>query len=447
MSYSSALYFRRISQLMRNNKGVEIEEIQKGSIADMAGLLAGDRLIAINGNEVRDEIDMMFYGNEPKLKFLIKRGNKRLIFNADISDSSHKLGIVLKPFKIKTCRNNCIFCFVAQLPKGLRRPLYVRDEDYRMSFLYGNYITMTNLSDADKKRIVEQRLSPIYISVHSTNTEIRNKLLGNPHATDIMKEIKFMASHKVIMHTQIVLCPGYNDGKDLEKTITDLYKYYPYVASIAVVPVGLTAHRKKALVPVEKDDATNAIEIIQKLQGRFKRKHGDNIVYASDELYIKAGISFPSIEHYGEFPQIENGVGMVPMFLHQAKKIKSPHVSKKKMFVTFTGTSFYPYLLRFINKLIKDGVGIEAVPVENTFFGQSVTVTGLLTGRDVIKTLSGIIKKDDVLLVPDVVMREGDDVFLDDVSRQDIEDVLGIKTVVIESTPKGLVDAIMAYSS
>ncbi|GER93910.1 DUF512 domain-containing protein [hot springs metagenome] len=447
---------------MRNNRGVEIEEIQRGSIAERVGLLAGDRLIAINGREVRDEIDLMFYGNEPELKFLIKRGNKKLFINTNTFDLQHSaitdvpqksqifgentlhqsLGIVLKPFKIKTCRNNCIFCFVAQLPRGLRRTLYVRDEDYRMSFLYGNYITMTNLSDADKKRIVEQRLSPIYISVHSTNTEIRNRLIGNPHASDIIKEIKFMASHKIIMHAQIVLCPGYNDGKDLEKTITDLYKYYPYVASIAVVPVGLTSHRKKALVPVGKDDAYRAIEIIQKLQGRFKRKHGDNIVYASDELYIKAGISFPPLEHYGELPQIENGVGMVPMFIHQAKRIKSPHVSKKKMFVTFTGTSFYPYLSRFINKLVRDGIGIEAVPVENTFFGQSVTVTGLLTGRDIIKTLSGIVKKDDVLLIPDVVMREGDEVLLDDVSAQDIEDVLGIKAVVIESTPKGLVDAI-----
>jgi putative radical SAM enzyme (TIGR03279 family) len=311
-----------------------------------------------------------------------------------------------------------------------------------MSFLYGNYITMTNLSDADKKRIVEQRLSPLYISVHSTNAEIRNKLIGNPHASDILKEIKFLASHKIRMHTQIVLCPGYNDGKSLEKTITDLYKYYPYVSSIAVVPVGITAHRKKALRPVEKDDAVKAIGTIQKLQARFKRKHGDNIVYAADELYIKAEIQFPPLEHYGELPQIENGVGMVPAFLHQARRIKAPRASKKKMFITFTGASFYPYLLKLINKLIKDGIGIEAVSVENAFFGPSVTVTGLLTGRDVIKSLSGIVKKDDVLLIPDVVMREGDEVFLDDISRQDIEDVLGVKAVVIESTPKGLVDAI-----
>ncbi|MCL5061795.1 MAG: DUF512 domain-containing protein [Nitrospirae bacterium] len=433
---------------MKNNCGIEIEEIQKGSLAEKAGLCIGDRLVAMNGHAVRDDIDLMFYSNEPKLELLVLRNKEKATINADIDETARSgLGIVLKPFKIKTCRNNCIFCFVAQLPRGLRRPLYVKDEDYRMSFLYGNYITMTNLSDADKKRIVEQRLSPLYISVHSTNTEIRNKLIGNPHASDIMREIKFLASHKIRMHTQIVLCPGYNDGKNLEKTITDLYKYYPYVASIAVVPVGITAYRKKAIRPVEKDDAVNAVVSVQKLQARFKRKHGDNIVYAADELYIKAEMQFPPLEHYGELPQIENGVGMVPLFLNQARKIKAPRTSRKRMFVTFTGVSFYPYLSKFIDKLIRDGIGIEAIPVGNTFFGKSVTVTGLLTGRDVIKSLSGIVKKDDVLLIPDVVMREGDEVFLDDVSRQDIEDVLGVKAVVIESTPRGLVDAIMAHSS
>lgn len=438
---------------MKNNCGIEIEEIQKGSIAEKSGLRTGDRLVAINGHAVRDDIDLMFYGNEPRLKLLIKRDGKRQLIDVDISSlqpsalsPQPSLGIVLKPFKVKTCRNNCIFCFVAQLPRGLRRPLYVKDEDYRMSFLYGNYITMTNLSDADKKRIVEQRLSPLYISVHSTNTEIRNKLIGNPNAADILKEIKFLASNKIRMHTQTVLCPNYNDGKNLEKTITDLYKFYPYVSSIAVVPVGITAHRKKVIKPVEKDDAVNAIDTVQKLQSRFKRKHGDNIVYAADELYIKAGMPFPPLEHYGELPQIENGVGMVPLFLNQSRKIKAPRISKERMFVTFTGVSFYPYLSKFIDKLIREGIGIEAMPVENAFFGKGVTVTGLLTGRDVIKSLSGIVKKDDVLLIPDVVMREGDEVFLDDVSRQDIEDVLGVKAVVIESTPRGLVDAISELS-
>lgn len=431
---------------MKNNCGVEIEEIQKGSIAEMTGLQPGDLLVSINGYEVRDSIDLMYYSNEPELRFFIKRGSKTLLIDENVPTTDYNLGIVLKPFKIKTCKNNCAFCFVAQLPKGLRKTLYVKDEDYRMSFLYGNYITMTNLSDADKNRIVQQRLSPLYISVHCTDLEIRNKLIGNPNATDILKEIKFLASNKIKMHVQIVLCPGYNDGKNLKKTIADLCKFYPYISSIAVVPVGITAHRKKAMKPVDKEDAINAIEIIHKFQSRFKRKYGEYLVYASDELYIKAQMQFPPFDTYGEFPQIENGVGMVPLFIHQARRIKVPQLSGKKRFITFTGSSFYPYLSKFIDRLRKGGIEINAIPVENTFFGRSVTVAGLLTGRDVMRSLSEVIIKGDILIIPDVVMRETDEVFLDDVSKKDVEDVLGIKAVIVESTPKGIVNAISQFS-
>lgn len=431
---------------MKNNCGVEIEEIQKGSIAEKAGLQPGDILISINGHEIRDAIDLMYYSNEPELKFFIKRDKKMLFIDGDVLTPDYNHGIVLKPLKIKRCKNNCVFCFVTQLPKGLRKTLYVKDEDYRMSFLYGNYITMTNLSDADKNRIIQQRLSPLYISVHSTDSEIRNKLIGNPNAADIVKEIKFLASSKIKMHAQIVICPGYNDGKNLEKTIADLCRFYPYVSSTAVVPVGITAHRKKPIKPVDKEDAINAIEIVHKFQSRFKRKYGEYLVYASDELYIKAQMQFPPLDNYEELLQIENGVGMVPLFIHQARRIKIPQSSEKKRFVTFTGTSFYPYLSKFIDRLLKSGIEISAVPVENTFFGRSVTVAGLLTGRDVMKSLSEVIKKGDILIIPDVVMREGDEVFLDDVSRQDVEDVLGVKAVIVESTSKGIVDAISELS-
>lgn len=430
----------------KNNNGTEIEGIHKGSIAGKAGLLPGDRLLKVNGHAIRDVIDLLFFGNEQDMKFLVRRGDRKIDVKASFDESSPAgLGVMLKPFRIKTCGNNCVFCFVSQLPKGLRKTLYLKDEDYRMSFLYGSYVTMTNLSEQDKKRIITQRLSPLYISVHSTDTAIRNKLIGRPNAGDIMKELKFLAGNKIRMHTQIVLCPGYNDGKDLSKTIADLYRFYPYVMSIAVVPVGLTAHRKKALRPVEKEDALSALETITKFQARFRKKHGEHIVYAADEMYIKAGLPLPPLEHYDDLPQIENGVGLVPLFTHQAKKIKLPQIPdklKKKRFVTFTGVSFYPYLSKFTDKLKKGGFDIETVAVENSFFGKSVTVTGLLTGRDVLKALSGVIKKEDILLIPDIVMREGDEVFLDDVSKKDVEDILGVKAIVIESTPQGIVEAI-----
>lgn len=438
---------------MTINGYFNIEEVQHGSLAGKAGILAGDRLISINRHKVRDAIDLMFYANEPHLDILVRRNKENIAFSIYKNDNEvNNLGMVPKPFKVKTCRNNCIFCFVLQLPRGLRRSLYIKDEDYRLSFLYGSYITMTDLSDADRKRIVEQRLSPLYISVHSTDTAIRNKMLGNARAGDILKEIKFLADNRLKMHTQIVLCPGYNDGRNLAKTINDLYRFYPYVISIAVVPVGLTSHRKKLIKPVEREDAMHAIEIIDRFQARFKRKHGEHIVYAADEMYIKAGIPFPYLEHYGDLPQIENGVGMVPLFIHRSKRIKIPQSylydarAQGKRFMVFTGISFYPYLSRFIERLKKYGVNIEAAEVENTFFGGSVTVTGLLTGRDIMKSLTGVVKSGDILLIPDVVMKEGDEVFLDDVSRQDVEDILGVKAVVIESTPNGIVDAIVALS-
>ena len=437
----------------RSSSGMEIEKVVEGGIAAQADLRPGDRLISINGNRIGDAIDLMFYSNEQRLKLAVGRNGSKLSIEAEVeADITGDLGIVLKPFKIKACMNNCVFCFVSQLPRGMRKTLYLKDDDFRMSFLFGNYVTLTNMTAADKARIVEQRLSPLYISVHSTNPAVRGRLLGTQRAADILKEIRFLVDNTIRMHTQIVMCPGYNDGKELERTIADLYRFYPYVMSIAVVPVGLTAHRKKELKPVGKEEAANALEIIHKFQARFRRKHGEAIVYGADEFYIKAGAEFPPLADYGDLPQIENGVGMVPQFIHQARRVKVPaplpgaDKGKKKRFVTFTGVSFYPYLSKLIGRLRKGGIDIEAVAVENTFFGTRVSVAGLLTGRDIMKTLSEVLKKDDILLIPDIVMREEAEVLLDDVSRRDIEEMLGVKAVVVKTTPKGIVDAIVALT-
>jgi len=429
---------------MKNN-GAEIEEVLPERVAARAGILTGDRLISINGNRVRDSIDLMYFGNEPELDLFVSRGDKTMHFPVELSGSASELGIALKPFKIKKCGNRCIFCFVSQLPRGLRKTLYVKDEDYRMSFLYGNYITLSCLSDQERKRIVEQRLSPLYISVHSTDAEIRGVMLGNAKAGEILKDLRFFAENNIRMHTQIVLCPGYNDGVELARTINDLYKLYPYVQSVAVVPVGLTAHRKKMLAPVEKNDAINALEIIRRFQTRFRRKHGEHIVFAADELYIKAEMEFPPLKEYDELSQIENGVGFVQLFLSQARRLKipAPAEAPPPKFVTFTGMSFYPYLARFAERLGRKGYSLEVVPVENVYFGKTVTVAGLLTGRDVMKTLSGRVQADSILLIPDIVLREGHDVFLDDVSRRDVEDILGIRSVIVESTPAGLLEAMV----
>ncbi|MEK7735889.1 MAG: DUF512 domain-containing protein [Nitrospirota bacterium] len=437
---------------MQNKCGVEIEAIMQGSAAETEGLLPGDVLLSINGHRLNDGIDFMFYRNEPELNIGAVRKGKKMSLKV-MPKETGDIGITLKPFKIKRCINNCIFCFVSQLPKGLRKSLYIKDEDYRMSFLYGNYVTLTNLSAQDKKRIAQQRLSPLYISVHSTNKVIRNTLLGNPKAGDVLKELKFLKENKIRMHVQIVLCPGYNDERELQRTIRDLYGFYPYVSSIAVVPVGITMHRRQAIKPVEKEDALKALDIIDSFQKRFRKKHGVSVVYGADELYIKGGVNFPALSEYGELPQIENGVGMVQLFMSQSRKTGhsasggsslSPQLKKKK-FLTFTGTSFYPYLKKFTDRLLeKEGININVIPVENTFFGKAITVTGLLTGRDVIRSLSDKTDGCECLFVPDTVMREGENVLLDDTSKEDIENALGIKVKVIESTPEGIMKGMEA---
>jgi putative radical SAM enzyme (TIGR03279 family) len=432
---------------MRNRRGTEIDSVLRGSPAWRAGLRPGDVLRSINSHAVSDAIDFMFYKGSENLEIAFYRNGavkSTMIGGGNEGDA----GITIKPFKVRTCRNNCLFCFVKQLPRGLRKSLYVRDEDYRLSFLYGNYMTLSNLQACDKERIVEQRLSPLYISVHSTNSAVRNRMLGNPKAPDIRKELKFFADNKIRMHTQIVLCPGYNDGKELQGTIKDLYKFYPYVSSIAVVPVGLTSHRKHQVKPLSEADAVKALETVEAFQKRYMKNHGDPVVYCSDEMYIRAARPFPSIKFYGVLPQIENGVGMVPLFLNQARKARMPkHPLPGKSVLAITGTSFYPYLKKFADRLsAREGVNIEVTAVENNFFGTSVTVAGLLTGRDIIKSLHDNTYPYDVVLIPEVSLKEDDDVFLDDVSLEDIREATGLKIMRVEASPQGLIDAVAGPS-
>ena len=425
------------------SKGVSVESVAPGSIAAAAGLRSGDVVLRINAVPMRDVIDFMFNKDADELQIEFQREGSRKKVTI-LHDNGSDLGITFKPIKVKVCRNNCIFCFVKQLPAGLRKPLYIKDEDYRLSFLYGNYTTLSNITAEERKRIVEQRLSPLYISVHTTNRALRNRMLGNPKATDILKELKFFAGHKIRMHIQIVLCPGYNDGRELQSTIQDIYKFHPYVSSMAVVPVGLTKHRRTELNPVTKEDAQEAIATVESFQKRFRKKHGESIAYCADEMYIKAELPFPPLQEYGELPQIENGVGMVPLFKSQSRKLRVPKsIDHRKRFLTFTGTSFYPYLKRFTTRLTeKEHLTVDVVKIENGFFGRTVTVAGLLTGRDVISAIHDNTDHYDALIVPDVVLREGDNLFLDNVSLSDVEEATGLKVIVAGSTPQGLIDAI-----
>ncbi|RMG71627.1 MAG: DUF512 domain-containing protein [Nitrospirae bacterium] len=417
-----------------------VETVDKGSISERAGIKPGDVILSLNRHKIHDSLDLMYYSAEPVLRFTLERKGKKLKIEFERSPEE-PLGIHLKPFRIKRCKNRCIFCFVKQLPKGLRRSLYIKDEDFRMSFLYGNYITLTNLSQQEKRRIINQHLSPLYISVHSTNQEVRNKLLGNKNAPDIKKELRWLTRNRIRFHSQIVLCPGYNDDEELKNTLQDLLKFYPYLLSVAVVPVGLTRYVKTELKPVSKEDALKALEIIEEFQKRCIKKYGDPIVYGADELYLKAEKKFPALKYYGDFPQIENGVGMIKWFMTRAKRIKPPKAFSSKRFLTVTGTSFYPFLRSYLNTL-KDRVSVDVLEVKNEFFGPTVTVTGLLTGRDIIRTAVDRAESYDILLLPDVVLRDGKDLLLDDVSVSDIKNILKIDVRVIESTPRGLITAL-----
>ena len=417
-----------------------VDYVIEGSPADRAGIRSGDVILSINRKKIRDMIDLMYYSDEGVLDIRVRR-KKRVQKISVRKEEMQDLGIVLRPFKIKRCKNRCIFCFVNQLPKGLRKTLYIKDEDYRMSFLFGNYITLSNLTDEDRKRIVQQRLSPLYISVHSTDHRVRTELLRNRNLTDIMDELKWLTDNRIRIHAQVVLCPGYNDGDNLINTIKDLHRFYPYVMSVAVVPVGLTRFVKTDIRGLNRDDALRAVKIVNSFQRRFFKRYGDAFVHGADELYIKAERRFPPLKYYGDFPQIENGVGMVPLFLHKAKNVSPPRLRRRARFVTFTATSFYPFLKGFIERL-KETVTIDLIEVKNNFFGEEVTVAGLLTGRDIIRSLVDIASGYDFILMPDVVLRETGDLLLDDVSVEDIEHILGRPVRVFDSTPDGLLNTL-----
>ncbi len=421
---------------------IVISGVMKGSLAEEKGIKKGDILLSISKNPVRDVIDYLYYSKYETLNLKINRGNKTQTIVIK-KKSNTDAGIEFKPFRIRSCRNRCIFCFVDQLPKGMRRSLYVKDDDYRMSFLYGNYITLTNLTSADKKRIMKQRLSPLYISIHSTNNDLRRKMLGNPKAGDILQEIKELTSHRIRIHAQIVICPGINDGDELLRTLRDLQRFYPYLQSIAIVPLGVTRHRKSNIKPVDKNDAVKVIETVMEVRRRFKKRHGDPLVHLADEFYIKAEVPFPPYKEYGDFPQIENGVGLVASFLNSAKRLRLPKKVEEKKVAVITGVSFMPYLEDLVKRLrMIEGLSIEPVQVKNEFFGSTVTVTGLLTGKDILKAVVGKTKVD-CLLVPDVTLKHDEDVFLDNVTIKDMEESIGMRVIPIESTPEGLLKGII----
>ena len=407
---------------------MKIKRVEKQSLAEKHHLASGDEIIGINNESLRDIIDYRFYSaGEEELKLLVKdkKGRLRKITIGKRPDED--LGIALEEGGYRRCPNRCIFCFVDQLPKGLRKSLYFKDEDYRLSFLHGNFITLTNLSDEDIDRIVKQRISPLYISIHTTEETLRRKMLGNKKIPDVLPLITKLTKNRIELHTQIVLCPGINDKDYLKQAVFDLASFYPYVRSIAIVPVGLTRFRKN-LPPMRSVSKKYSKEIIKKVaawQKAFRRKFKENFVYLSDEFFLQAGLDIPSAKYYDDFYQIENGVGLVRKFLDDFKKRQNlfPKKLKKRTRITLVTGRISALILK---RVVKEKVNriqnllVKVVKVRNNFFGDLVTVSGLLTGKDIINALKEKKNPGQIILLPPNCINT-DNRFLDDLRLEDLE--------------------------
>jgi putative radical SAM enzyme (TIGR03279 family) len=436
-------------------QGVVIREIIQDSLGAQIGMVSGDRLISINGQQIRDLIDIEFYQAEPEVVMIWENVKGERVEVSLEKDPDENLGLVADPPPIKRCPNKCDFCFVDQMPEGQRKTLYIRDEDYRYSFLYGNFITLTNLSEKDFQRVIEQRLSPLYISVHATDPDVRKILLRNDHAPNILDMIDKLIAGGIRLNTQIVLMPGVNDGEILEKSIRDLSARYPGVNSLAVVPVGLTNHRDElpSVRSIDMAYSRKTLKRLTQIQQEMNERFADPFIYPADEWYILAEKKFPSISRYGTLPQIGNGVGMVPLFESEWKKwirrLKSQETPPPAFpWVMVTGKAFSG-ILKALTQLLEDRLpswkGVfEICEVENRLFGSSVTVAGLLSAGDIIdgfKAYRQLRPREHPpiagLLIPDVVLKADSEVFLDDGCLDDVREELGVLIHAVPSDARG----------
>lgn len=420
------------------DKGCLILRVEQESLAEMAGIEPGDRLMLLNGHEVRDVLEYRYLMSEYEITVTIQKKNGD-IEEITIENDYEDIGIEFESGLMdnaKSCTNKCIFCFIDQLPKGMRETVYFKDDDTRLSFLQGNYVTLTNMKEDELQRMIDMHVSPINISVHTTNPELRVKMLNNRFAGKVYDIMKRFSKNNIHMNCQIVLCPGYNDEKELDRTITDIAKLYPYADSLAIVPVGLTAHREGLCKLCEFDSlgAKKVIEQVGKYQKKYLKKFGTRLVYLSDEFYLKAGIALPEPEEYEGFPQLENGVGLIPgmeeefleAVLRIAKKKRNRRISLA------TGELAYDFIKSMTERMERAAPGFSAdvFAVKNEFFGGGVNVAGLVCGGDIIKQLKGRITTEE-LFIPQVMLRDDDELFLDDVTVADLEKALNVKVSAV----------------
>jgi putative radical SAM enzyme (TIGR03279 family) len=433
-------------------EGHLIKSVDPGSIAEELELEPGDRLMTINGHEIEDIFDYDYYVDSEEMLMVVEKKDGEL-WELEIENDYEDLGINFENGLLsdyKSCSNKCIFCFIDQMPPGMRETLYFKDDDSRLSFLQGNYITLTNMKDHDIQRIIDFKLAPINISVHTTNPKLRCEMLHNRFAGDALKKIDTLFRHEIPMNGQIVLCREINDGAELERTIHDLTRYIPCMESVSVVPVGLSKYRDGLypLKPFDKESAAAALEIIERWQKKIYAEHGIHFIHASDEFYLLAERELPEEERYDGYPQLENGVGMLRLLdteVTQALEEMSEDTQIEAQTLSLaTGRLAFPTMQRQIAKITAKypQIKVNLYAIRNDFFGEMITVSGLVTGQDIKKQLSGC-ELGSRLLLPSNMFRSGEEVFLDDVTRSDVQTALQVPVNIVKSSGQDLVNAVL----
>ena len=421
---------------------VKITEVERRSRAARVGVKAGDLLVSVNGNAIRDVLDYRFYLAERRVELSLVRDGKELtvcIKKGEYDD----IGLVFEtPLMDKkhTCKNGCIFCFIDQNPEGLRESLYFKDDDSRLSFIHGNYVTLTNMTDEDVARIVKMRFSPINVSVHTTNPELRVRMMKNKRSGEVLRYLDTFKEAELSMCGQIVLCRGINDGEELMRTMTDLSRLYPYMGSVSVVPAGLTKYRDGLypLTDFSSDEAAAVINAVNGFGERMKELHGSRIFFAADEFYLKAGREIPDEDYYEGYPQIENGVGMLRSFEEEfgiayGDIADMPRDLHREVSVA-TGVASYPMISRIAERLTEffPNLSVHVYRIINNFYGESITVSGLLTGKDIAEQLCGKPLGEE-LLIPENSLRSEGDLFLCGMSVDELSEKLSVKVGISEN--------------
>lgn len=433
-----------------SKRGHLIKKVDPDSIADQLELEPGDAVLSIDGKELEDIFDYEYYINNESILMVVRKQNGEE-WELEIENQYEDLGITFENglmSEYRTCRNKCIFCFIDQMPPGMRETLYFKDDDSRLSFLQGNYVTLTNMSDHDIKRIIEFKLAPINISVHTTNPVLRCKMLHNRFAGEALSKIKQLYDAGIPMNGQIVLCKGVNDGEELERTISDLTEYLPHMQSVSIVPVGVSKFRK-GLYPLEAlngEDARKVIETVERWQEKLYKTHRSHFIHASDEFYILAGRSMPEEKRYDGYVQLENGVGMTRLLEEEVtealKKIKGDNQAGEVSIAT--GKLAAPYMEEHARRIMEKFPNrkVHIYTITNVFFGEQITVAGLITGQDLISQLKGK-KLGSRLLLPECMFRSGEEVFLDDLTRTDVQNALQVQVDIVKSSGQDLVQAVL----